>query len=118
MQKSHRISGLTGGVALCALVAVLGVPFFTHQMKDILGEGDSLSSRIGAGSTVKQQVGKTSMDIEYEKAIRDENERKAAGYSTHASSNPTGLDMLNTPNPTPGRAPSIPPGPSAWLDMF
>ncbi|MCC7036985.1 MAG: hypothetical protein IT560_06705, partial [Alphaproteobacteria bacterium] len=28
MQRSHRVSGLAGGVALCALVAVLGMPFF------------------------------------------------------------------------------------------
>lgn len=31
MQKRY-VSGLAGGVALCALVAVLGVPFFTQQM--------------------------------------------------------------------------------------
>lgn len=40
MNKKHVASGLAGGVALCALVGVLGMPFFEEQMKTMVrGEG-------------------------------------------------------------------------------
>ena len=96
MQKSHRISGLTGGVALCALVAVLGVPFFTHQLKDILGEESTNISRIGGASNVKSKAGATALDIEYEEAIKKENEvRATAAEKGSGSSMPIPIGRPN-----------------------
>ena len=73
MQRSHRVSGLAGGVALCALVAVLGMPFFTHQVDEIVNN----SSMMGAGSDLKNKVGTGYEDEVYKKAIMAENAAKA-----------------------------------------
>lgn len=76
MQKSHRISGMTGAVALCALVAVLGVPFFTGQMDGILGGKSYDQNRIGAASDVKGKIGDT-LDEEMKSALTHHNEQRA-----------------------------------------
>ncbi|MDI1227621.1 MAG: VWA domain-containing protein [bacterium] len=73
MQRSHRVSGLAGGVALCALVAVLGMPFFTHQVDDII----NISAMNGAGTDLKNKVGTGYEDEVYKKAIMAENAAKA-----------------------------------------
>lgn len=78
MQSSRKISGLTGAVALCALVAVLGVPFFTHQMDSILG-GKEIKSRISQSSGVLDPPVIEKTDEATLKAVMRENERRAAG---------------------------------------
>jgi Ca-activated chloride channel family protein len=72
MQRSHRVSGLAGGVALCALVAVLGMPFFTRQAEDIA----NISRVTGADSSLKAKVGAAVEDEVYRKAIEADNAAK------------------------------------------
>lgn len=71
MQRSHRVSGLAGGVALCALVAVLGMPFFTQQVEQI-----NNSALTGAGSDLKPKVGQGFEDEAFRKALEAENASK------------------------------------------
>lgn len=73
MQRSHRVSGLAGGVALCALVAVLGMPFFTRQAEDIA----NISSITGADGSLKAKAGASVEDQVYRKAIEADNAAKA-----------------------------------------
>ncbi|MDF3023643.1 MAG: magnesium chelatase subunit, partial [Alphaproteobacteria bacterium] len=82
MQRSHRVSGLAGGVALCALVAVLGMPFFTHQAEEI----SNFSRITGAGTDLKNKVGTGYEDQVYKKAIEAENAAKAKEAMARGSS--------------------------------
>lgn len=43
MKKRYTVSGTTGAVATCALVAVLGAPFFYQQVSDRVVSGESVS---------------------------------------------------------------------------
>ncbi len=106
MQRSHRLSGPVGAVALCALVAVLGVPFFTHQVDDII----NTSSITGADSSLKNKVGQGIEDEVYRKAIESENAanaKKAAAQGGSAMPVPIGASQtegLVVPPPTPAAA--------------
>lgn len=81
MQRSHRVSGLAGGVALCALVAVLGMPFFTQQVEQI-----NNSALTGAGSDLKPKVGQGFEDEAYRKALEAENASKLKEAQTRGGS--------------------------------
>ena len=88
MQNSRKVSGLAGGVALCALVAVLGTSFFTQQMSSILGEDENVNvSRIGTSAGgLKNQVGQGNEDEAYKQAIMEENKRQAEEALARGSS--------------------------------
>ncbi len=106
MQRSHRLSGPVGAVALCALVAVLGVPFFTHQTEEII----NMSRISGAGSDLKNKVGQGIDDEVYRKAIETENAanaKRAAAQGGSAMPLPIGAsqgEQLSVPPPTPAAA--------------
>ena len=82
MQRSHRVSGLAGGVALCALVAVLGMPFFTRQAEDLV----NISRITGADSTLKAKAGGAIEDEVYRKAIEAENAAKVKEAASRGGS--------------------------------
>ena len=106
MQRSHRVSGLAGGVALCALVAVLGMPFFTRQAEDLV----NISSITGADSTLKAKAGGAIEDEVYRKAIEAENAAKVKeAVARGGSAMPTSIgasqpEGLIVPPPTPAAA--------------
>ena len=58
MEKRFSRGGLAGGVAVCALVAVLGMPFITHQMEMLSpAQLDSLAkTKLQSEILVKQAV--------------------------------------------------------------
>jgi len=94
MQRSHRISGPVGAIALCALVAVLGVPFFTHQTEEILNQS---AIGIGADKSLANNTGQGVDDEVYRKAIELENKRKAEESSrTQGSAMPTPIGTSQT----------------------
>ncbi|MDE1152502.1 MAG: VWA domain-containing protein [Micavibrio sp.] len=51
MNKPRYLTGPVGAVALCALVAVLGAPFFTHQMELIGGKEEKLAATTNVKDT-------------------------------------------------------------------
>lgn len=83
MNKRFIVSGTTGAVAVCALVAVLGGPFFYQQVERISGGMDDAASAnksiVGAGAVgnVRVNVGTEEADPVYEQAIRETNQQVA-----------------------------------------
>ena len=77
MKKRYTISGTTGAVATCALVAVLGAPFFYQQVSDRLAGPEEDKSRVMnvKNSDVKITVGGVATDKAYTDALSAENER-------------------------------------------
>jgi len=78
MKKRYTISGTTGAVATCALVAVLGAPFFYQQVSDRLASPDENKSRFVSMNSgdVKVTVGSAGeVDEAYIKALKAENQR-------------------------------------------
>jgi len=77
MNKRFIVSGTTGAVAVCALVAVLGGPFFYQQVERISGGMDDAASvnksliSAGAVGKVRVTVGTEEADPAYEQAIRE-----------------------------------------------
>jgi len=89
MNKPRYMSGPVGAVALCALVAVLGAPFFTHQMELIGGKGDSANISMVKSITssgVKADMNAAS-DAEYLEKIKKENAIRAKQAQASGSSN-------------------------------
>lgn len=83
MQKNRSFSGMTGAVALCALVAVLGTPFLIHEANTIMGSPDaqktySASGKPGAGPAVKTVMGKTANSPLYRQELVEANKKRAA----------------------------------------
>ncbi|MDY0008467.1 MAG: VWA domain-containing protein [Bdellovibrionales bacterium] len=83
MKKRYIVSGTVGAVATCALVAVLGAPFFHQQVTGLLGttaQGDVSSLQLqnasalfeGSAEAVKASSATVDMDM------REESERQAA----------------------------------------
>ena len=89
MNKPRYMSGPVGAVALCALVAVLGAPFFTHQMELIGGKGDSANISMVKSATsngVKADMNAAS-DAEYLEKIKKENAVRAKQAEMTGASN-------------------------------
>ena len=83
MKKRYIVSGTVGAVATCALVAVLGAPFFHQQVTGLIGtetQGDVSSLQLqnasalfdGSAEAVKAYSDTVDMDM------REESERQAA----------------------------------------
>lgn len=78
MKKRYIVSGTTGAVATCALVAVLGAPFFYQQVTDRLAPSDENISRTVSSKvfgvtvevTTPEEAGKA-----YREALASENQR-------------------------------------------
>ncbi|MEZ0223103.1 MAG: von Willebrand factor type A domain-containing protein [Alphaproteobacteria bacterium] len=84
MRNRSVASSMGSAVALCALVAVLGVPFIYHQMS-IVGEGNI--SRVGGDTAgAKQVVGQEVNDPEYVKKLQEQNKKQSAAAQATGSS--------------------------------
>lgn len=75
MRNRSVASSMGSAVALCALVAVLGIPFIYHQMS-IVGETNR-SNVAGDTSGVRQVVGQEVNDPEYTKKVMEQNKKQA-----------------------------------------
>ena len=87
MQKRYVAGGLAGSVAVCALVAVLGVPFFHEQANQISGGNTQLSTisdNIVESSSSLPNVGR--MVDKAERAVADMMAPKAKNAEVAASS--------------------------------
>jgi len=73
MKKRYIISGTTGAVATCALIAVLGAPFFYQQVNDRLALSEENTSRIAniGAKDIKRTLGASGpMDEAYKQALK------------------------------------------------
>lgn len=78
MQKRFVFSGTTGAVATCALVAVLGLPFFYHQASRVMqgsitgGDADISGLALESSSTAVDAVADKSMATSPQRVPRNE----------------------------------------------
>lgn len=78
MQKRFVFSGTTGAVATCALVAVLGMPFFYHQASRVMqgsitgGDADISGLALESSSTAVDAVADKSMATSPQRVPRNE----------------------------------------------
>ncbi len=78
MKKRYIVSGTTGAVATCALVAVLGAPFFYQQVTDRLAPSDENISNIVKENSLDMKDALTKLnktDKAYQEALAAENQR-------------------------------------------
>jgi Ca-activated chloride channel homolog len=77
MRNRSVASSMGSAVALCALVAVLGVPFIYHQMALVKYESQNRSNVAGDTAGAKQVVGQDINDPEYVKKFTEQNKKLA-----------------------------------------
>lgn len=126
MRNRSVASSMGSAVALCALVAVLGVPFIYHQMS-IVGEQSNRSVVGGDTSGARQTVGSEVNDPEYVKKLQEQNKKQAEAQKAGGGSfvptpiapaeNQTLATHSNSALPAPiapekGQVLAVPAGPS------
>lgn len=77
MKKRYTVSGTTGAVATCALIAVLGAPFFYQQVSDRVVSDENVSTlgaNKGKAITIQMNSATTATDKAYRQALEERNE--------------------------------------------
>lgn len=83
MKKRYIVSGTTGAVATCALVAVLGAPFFYQQVSDRVAL-EVLQAK--KGKTAQMNAMTVATDEAYTRALEERNEASKSRAETQGAS--------------------------------
>jgi Ca-activated chloride channel family protein len=93
LMKNRFLSGPTGAVAVCALMAVLGTPFIYSQMNAISKNPVNVSTLGGGTEGLKVIPGTDNADEDYKRMVQKQNVQQAQqAAQTGTSAMPTPVD--------------------------